>query len=73
MLTAEQKQRLAVRTKIRSALAGVSPDRKLAVLLAAAEEEMYSAWGQTAPVTVTITPRQPDSENNGRPEHQLES
>jgi hypothetical protein len=71
--TAEERQRIAVRVKIRSALANVSTESKLAVLLAALEEEMYSEWGQTAPVTVTITPRPPKAADDGCTEHQLES
>jgi hypothetical protein len=56
-LTPNERQRLAVRTKVRSALAKVALLLKLKVLLAALEEEMFAEWGETAPVTATINPR----------------
>ena len=46
-----------VRMKIRTALTNIEADRKLSVLLAALEEEMFDVWGFTGLVTVTITPR----------------
>jgi hypothetical protein len=57
LLTREEKQHFAVRLKIRTALTNVEPDQKLSTLVAALEEEMFSIWGQSDPVTVTITPR----------------
>ena len=56
-LTREEKQHFAVRMKIRTALTNVEPDQKLSTLIAALEEEMFAIWGQSDPVTVTITPR----------------
>ena len=56
-LTREEKQRFAVRMKIRTALTNVEPDQKLSTLISALEEEMFAIWGQSDPVTVTITPR----------------
>jgi hypothetical protein len=56
-LTREEKQHFVVRMKIRTALTNIEADRKLTVLLAALEEEMFDVWGFTGSVTVTITPR----------------
>ncbi len=56
-LTREEKQHFVVRMKIRTALTNIEADRKLSVLLAALEEEMFDVWGFTGLVTVTITPR----------------
>ena len=51
-----EHRRLAVRKKIRAAVKDAAPQDKLALLLAAIEEEMYLEWGQLEPVTITITP-----------------
>ena len=59
-LPPEKRRRLAVRQKIRIALTSVPADQKLAELVAAIEEEMYS-WGQVKPITITITPHAPES------------
>jgi hypothetical protein len=56
----EKRRRLLVRQKIRTALTSIPADQKLAELVSAIEEEMYS-WGQVKPVTITITPRAPES------------
>jgi hypothetical protein len=56
-LSREEKQRFAIRMKIRTALTNIEPDQRLSALIAALEEEMFAVWGQNDPVTVTITPR----------------
>jgi hypothetical protein len=60
LMPPEKRRRLAVRQKIRTALTSIPADQKLAELVSAIEEEMYS-WGQVKPVTITITPRAPES------------
>ena len=70
LLPPEKRRRLAVRQKIRIALTSVPADQKLAELVAAIEEEMYS-WGQVKPVTITITPHAPDSPNSTRASWEL--
>jgi NAD(P)-dependent dehydrogenase (short-subunit alcohol dehydrogenase family) len=59
LMPPEKRRRLAVRQKIRTALTSVPTEQKLAELVAAIEEEMFS-WGQVKPVTITITPHAPD-------------
>ena len=66
LMPPEKRRRLAVRQKIRTALTSVPAEQKLAELVAAIEEEMYSEWGQVEPVTITITPHAPDSPNSSR-------
>jgi hypothetical protein len=56
-LSREEKQRFAIRMKIRTALTNIEPDLKFVELIAALEEEMFDMWGVTEPATVTITPR----------------
>lgn len=56
--------RLAVRMKIRTALKRVPLNQRLAELVAALEEEMYTEWGQIEPVTVTITPRRSEAHDD---------
>ena len=60
LMPPEKRRRLLVRQKIRTALTSIPADQKLAELVSAIEEEMYS-WGQVKPVTITITPRAPES------------
>ena len=56
------RQRLTIRKKVRSALKSVPIERKLQELLAAVEEEMFSEWGLTEPVTLMITPRKSEAD-----------
>jgi hypothetical protein len=57
----EKRRRLAVRQKIRTALTSVPVEKKLAELVAAIEEEMYTEWGLMNPIIITLTPRAPES------------
>lgn len=59
----EKQRRLAVRKKIRTALTSVPVEQKLAELVAAIEEEMYTEWGQMKPIIITLTPHAPESAN----------
>jgi hypothetical protein len=52
--------------KIRTALNNIDTPRKLMELVAALEEEMFAVWGQTEPITVTITPRPSSLTLDGR-------
>ncbi len=45
-LSREEKQRFAIRSKIRAVLANIPNDRKLDEILRALEEEMYEVWGR---------------------------
>lgn len=65
-LTRDESARWKVRMKIRTALNNIETSRKLAELVVALEEEMFAVWGQTEPVTVTITPRPSSLTLDGR-------
>jgi hypothetical protein len=56
-LTTAEKTLWKIRLKIRTAVNNIEKPRKLSSLVAAIEEEMFVVWGETDPVTVTITPR----------------
>lgn len=56
-LTKEEKAHFKIRMKIRTALNNLEAEEKLPELIAALEEEMYVVWGETSPITITITPR----------------
>jgi hypothetical protein len=55
-LTRAEKERFKIRMKIRTGLTNIKKDQKLPELIKALEEEMFDAWGQVEPVTITITP-----------------
>lgn len=61
VVTREVRQRLTIRKRLRSALKCVPIERKLPELIAAIEEEMFSEWGLTEPVTLMITPRKAEA------------
>jgi hypothetical protein len=65
-LTQDEKARWNVRMKIRTALNNIDTPRELTELVAALEEEMFAVWGQTEPITVTITPRPSSLTLDGR-------
>lgn len=56
-LTRQERLRRDTRLKIRTALTDVPINQKLAEFIAALEEEMYEAWGEREPTTITMTPR----------------
>ena len=57
LLSREEKQLRDLRQRIRAGLTDVPNDRKLAVLVAAIEEEMYEVWGERVAQEITLTPR----------------
>ena len=65
-LSREEKQLLAVRSKIRTALANTPNNRKLDEILRALEEEMYEVWGLRDAVAITLTPRPSSLTIDGR-------
>jgi hypothetical protein len=54
--TSEEVRRVAIRTKIRAALAGVPIESKLTEVLLAIEGELL-AWGVSDPIAIVLTPR----------------
>ena len=56
-LTREEKQRFAIRLKIRAAWASIPDDKKLEELFAALMEEMHDALGMRDAIDITLTPR----------------
>jgi hypothetical protein len=55
-LDADEKLRHLIRKGIRRGLVNVPIAKRLKVLLAAIEEEIYMVWGQKEPVTITLRP-----------------
>jgi len=55
-LDADEKLRHLIRKGIRQAVANIQRSKRLEVVKAALEEEMYMNWGQKEPVTITLTP-----------------
>ena len=56
-LSTEDKSEWNVRMKLGTAVNNVPNSKKLEVLIAALEYEMWDVWGSNSPVSVTITPR----------------
>jgi hypothetical protein len=65
-LTKAEKQRFAIRLKLRTALTNVPSGRKLAELIAALEEEMFEIWGERNTIEITLTPRSSTLTVDGR-------
>jgi len=55
-LDADEKRRHLIRKGIRQGVVNIQRSKRLEVVKAALEEEMYMNWGQKEPVTITLTP-----------------
>ena len=55
-LDVDEKLRHLIRKGIRQGVINIHKSKRLEVVKAALEEEMYMNWGQKEPVTITLTP-----------------
>jgi hypothetical protein len=55
-LDADEKLRHLIRKGIRQAVANIPIPKRLSVIKAALEEEMWMNWDQKEPITITLTP-----------------